>query len=228
MKIGVTKFPGTNNEQDVLRALSSFGVEGVLIYEKDADKLKDLNALIIAGGFSFGDYLRPGVIAAKTAIMQELPKFVEQGNFVIGICNGFQILCETGILPGVLTTNRSTKFVSRWVYVKINKSNSVLLRNSENKIWRIPIAHFDGNYYATNSQIIELKKKNQIALQYCDEKGVISEDSNPNGSVDNIAGITNKEGNVLGLMPHPERASFNYLGSEDGRTIFQNLIEELK
>ena len=157
-----------------------------------------------------------------------MPKFVEQGNFVIGICNGFQILCETRILPGVLTTNRSTKFVSRWVYVKINKSNSVLLRNSANKIWRIPIAHFDGNYYATNEQIAELKKKNQIALQYSDEGGVISENSNPNGSMDNIAGITNKEGNVLGLMPHPERASFNYLGSEDGRTIFQNLIEELK
>ncbi|MHA1302917.1 MAG: phosphoribosylformylglycinamidine synthase I [Candidatus Heimdallarchaeaceae archaeon] len=228
MRIGVTKFPGTNNEQDVLRALSSFGIEGELIREYDTHIMREIDALILAGGFSFGDYLRPGIIAANTPIMEQLADFVGEGRFVIGICNGFQILCETHILPGVLTTNTSTKFICKWVHIKVENNSSPLLKGLKGQVLHIPIAHFEGNYYNTSKGIEALKQNNQIAFRYCDEEGNITKESNPNGSLENIAGIVNKQGNILGMMPHPERASFNYLGSVDGRIIFQNLIEELK
>jgi phosphoribosylformylglycinamidine synthase len=228
MRIGVTKFPGTNNEQDVIRALKSFGVEGELIYHKDNQLMKEMDALILAGGFSYGDYLRPGAIAAHTPIISELPSFVNEGKFVIGICNGFQILCETNILKGALTTNTSTKFISKWVHIRGRKNSSPLLSGLENKVFRIPIAHFEGRYFNSQEEIEKLKKSKQIAFQYCDENGEIKEESNPNGSLNNIAGLTNDKGNVLGMMPHPERANFDYLGSNDGHQIFQNLIEEIK
>ncbi len=228
MKIGVTKFPGTNNEQDVLRALSELNVKGILVKQYENKPLDDFDALIIAGGFSYGDYLRPGVLAAHSPMMEELQSFVDSGRFVIGICNGFQILCETRILPGVLTTNTSTKFISKWIYLRSEDSNSPLLRDIKSKVLRLPIAHFDGRYYNKEKEIDQLKSKNQVAFQYCDENGKITLDSNPNGSANNIAGITNSRGNALGLMPHPERASFEYLGSKDGMQIFVNLLEEIK
>ncbi|MHA1223096.1 MAG: phosphoribosylformylglycinamidine synthase I [Candidatus Heimdallarchaeaceae archaeon] len=228
MNIGVTKFPGTNNEQDVLRTLSKFNVSGTLLKPYSNVNLTDFDALILAGGFSYGDYLRPGAIAAQSILIEQLKSFVEAGHFVIGICNGFQILCETGILPGALTTNTSTRFISKWVYIKSQGSNSPLLQNLENKIFRLPIAHFEGRYYAKEKEVEQLQLKKQLAFQYCDENGFISEQSNPNGSTSNIAGITNSQGNVLGLMPHPERASFAYLGSTDGEQIFRNLVEEIK
>ncbi len=228
MRIGITKFPGTNNEQDVIRVLKSFNVEFNLIKENDVRLMREMDAIVIAGGFSFGDYLRPGVIAASTPIMKEILSYAEEGHFVIGICNGFQILCEIGLLPGVLTTNKTTRFISKWVNTKVGQTTSPLLKDLNDKVLRLPIAHFEGNYYNTNSGVEGLEKNNQIAFKYCDNKGNITLEANPNGSIANIAGLVNKKGNVLGMMPHPERASFNYLGSSDGRAIFRNLIEEIR
>lgn len=228
MKIGVTKFPGTNNEQDVLRALSKLDVKGILVKPYENKSLEEFDALILTGGFSYGDYIRPGVLAAHSPLLEDLPNFVETERFVLGICNGFQILCETNILPGILTTNRSTKFISKWIYLKSNQNSSPLLKETDNKVLKLPIAHYDGRYYNKENEIEELDSKNQIAFQYCDKDGNVTHGSNPNGSIRNIAGIINSKGNVLGLMPHPERASFDYLGSEDGIQIFINLLEEIK
>ena len=228
MKIGITKFPGTNNEQDVTRVLNFLNVENELLYPRDYKKLKDFDALILAGGFSYGDYLRAGVVAARTNLIDELHDFIISEKFVLGICNGFQMLCEANYLPGVLTTNTSTRFISKWVNIKVNKTNSPLLKGLESKSMRIPIAHYEGNYYNTAESIKQLKDDSQIAFQYCNERKVVEPMSNPNGSIANIAGVVNDKGNVLGMMPHPERASFSYLGSIDGRSIFENLIEELR
>lgn len=183
--------------------------------------------MIIAGGFSYGDYLRPGAIASHSPIAKKLPEYVESGKFVIGICNGFQILCELGLLPGILTTNTSTKFICKWVNISTEQTSCSLLKGMENKKLKLPIAHYEGRYYSEPANIQRLGNNNQIAFSYCNEQGEINEESNPNGSLENIAGIVNKTGNVLGMMPHPERASFLYLGSEDGKIIFENLKEEL-
>ncbi len=227
MRIGITKFPGTNNEQDVLRALSILDVKGELIYPWDDKKLENLDALVIAGGFSYGDYLRPGGIAAQSPVAEKLIDFEKNGKFIIGICNGFQILCETKILPGVLTTNLSTKFICKWINIKTENSQSPLLQNLESII-KIPIAHYEGRYYHDSNGIKKINDDDSVAFRYCNEHGEITQKSNPNGSLENIAGITNTKGNVLGMMPHPERASFDYLGSDTGRQIFANLIEEIK
>ena len=228
MQVGITKFPGTNNELDVKRILDKLEVENALIFPDEVDKMEEMDALVLAGGFSYGDYLRPGIIAVQTPIMENLPDYINSNRFVIGICNGFQMLCETSILPGILSTNTSTKFISKWINMKVEKTNSPLLKGLENRVLKIPIAHFEGRYYNTEEEIKKLSDENQIAFKYCNVDGEISSEANPNGSVENIAGITNSKGNVLGMMPHPERASFDYLGSDDGRIIFENLIEELK
>lgn len=228
MRIGITKFPGTNNELDVKRVLSSLGIKNELIYPDDVKKMDEMDALILAGGFSYGDYLRPGIIAVQTPVIENLHDYSNSERFVIGICNGFQMLCETSLLPGVLSTNTSTKFISKWVNIKTGITSSPLLKGMENKILKIPIAHFEGRYYDKDEEITKLANKNQIAFKYCRKDGEISLVENPNGSVENIAGIVNRKGNVLGMMPHPERASFKYLGSEDGKIIFENLIGELK
>jgi len=228
MQIGITKFPGTNNEQDVKRILDDLGVKNELIYPNDIRKMEEMDSLVLAGGFSYGDYLRPGIIAVQSPIIENLHAYVETERFVIGICNGFQMLCEASLLPGVLSTNSSTKFISDWVNIKTIDTKSPLLRGMEDKILKIPIAHFEGRYYNTSDEIKKLISENQIAFKYCSKDGEISSENNPNGSVESIAGITNSKGNILGMMPHPERASFDYLGSEDGKIIFENLIEELK
>jgi len=198
------------------------------IFPDDVEIFQEMDAIVLAGGFSYGDYLRPGAIAAHSAIINELKDFVEKERFIIGICNGFQILCETNILPGILTTNTSTRFISKWVYITTEETTSPLLDGMKDKVLKIPIAHFDGRYYDLPEKIQELKQSKLIAFRYCDNEGTTTQESNLNGSLKNIAGIVNKKGNVLGLMPHPERASFNYLSSEDGKMIFTNLIGELK
>lgn len=198
------------------------------IFPDDVEIFQEMDAIVLAGGFSYGDYLRPGAIAAHSAIINELKDFVEKERFIIGICNGFQILCETNILPGILTTNTSTRFISKWVYITTEETTSPLLDGMKDKVLKIPIAHFDGRYYDLPEKIKELKQSKLIAFRYCDNEGTTTQESNLNGSLKNIAGIVNKKGNVLGLMPHPERASFNYLSSEDGKMIFTNLIGELK
>ncbi len=228
LKIGITKFPGTNNEPDVARVLKSLEVDYEYIFPDDVEIFQEMDAIVLAGGFSYGDYLRPGAIAAHSTIINELKDFVEKERFIIGICNGFQILCETNILPGILTTNTSTRFISKWVYIMTEETTSPLLAGMKDKVLKIPIAHFDGRYYDLPEKIQELKQSKLIAFRYCDSEGTTTQESNLNGSLENIAGIVNKKGNVLGLMPHPERASFNYLSSEDGKMIFTNLIGELK
>jgi phosphoribosylformylglycinamidine synthase len=228
LRVGITKFPGTNNELDVARALRSLGVKYDFIFPEDINLFQEIDAVVIAGGFSYGDYLRPGAIASQTPIIEKLQDFNNEGRFIIGICNGFQILCELKILPGVLTTNSSTRFISKWVYIKTEGTKSPLLERMEDQVLRIPIAHFDGRYFVQSDKIEELKSSKLIAFRYSTKEGEITEQSNPNGSIENIAGILNSEGNVLGLMPHPERASFDYLGSDDGKVIFENLVRELK
>jgi phosphoribosylformylglycinamidine synthase len=228
MQIGITKFPGTNNELDVKRILNELGIKNELIYPNDVRRMDEMDALILAGGFSYGDYLRPGIIAVQTPVIENLRHYVETGKFVIGICNGFQMLCETSLLPGILSTNTSTKFISKWVNIRTIETESPLLKGMEGRILKLPIAHFEGRYYNKFDEIEKLEIEKQIAFKYCNTEGEISPNDNPNGSVENIAGIVNKKGNVLGMMPHPERASFEYLGSDDGKIIFENLIEELK
>jgi len=225
MQIGVTKFPGTNNELDVVKALKSLGEETQLLTWSDSSLVQKMDAIIIAGGFSYGDYLRPGVIAAKTPLMEAIKDYALNGHYVLGICNGFQILCESGLLPGALTTNLSTRFISKWVNVRVEYSNNPVLSGLEGEILRLPIAHYEGRYYNIDDEIHKLTKNKQIAFRYCTEKGEISDFANPNGSLENIAGIFNPEGNVLGMMPHPERAAFDYLGSLDGRKLLQNFLE---
>jgi phosphoribosylformylglycinamidine synthase len=208
--------------------LSSLGMDWKYIFPSEITLIRNSDALVIAGGFSYGDYLRPGAIASHSPIAKEITEFVKDGRFVIGICNGFQILCELGILPGVLTTNISTKFICRWVNIKSEKNVSKLLAGLEGKTMKIPIAHYDGRYYDELEKIEKLNINNQIAFRYCNLKKEIPDKYNPNGSIENIAGITNETGTVLGMMPHPERASFSYLGSEDGKIIFENLKSEIK
>lgn len=226
--IGITKFPGTNNEQDVERVLKELNIQNELILPNETYKIQKMDAIILAGGFSYGDYLRPGIIAAQTPIIDKLKEYIESDHFVIGICNGFQILCEINVLPGILTTNLSTKFISKWVHIKSEISDSPLLKNMGNSIIKIPIAHFDGRYYNNSEDIPILKRNKLIAFRYCDSTGTYTDESNPNGSIENIAGLINEKGNVLGMMPHPERASFDYLGSSDGKLLFENLKEVLK
>jgi len=227
MMVGITKFPGTNNELDVAKVLRSLDIPYRFLFPSD-NSLSDLDAIVIAGGFSYGDYLRAGVLASHTPLMYAIKEFASSGHFVIGICNGFQILCESRILPGVLTPNLSTHFISKWVYVRVESTSSPLLVDLVDDVLMMPIAHYEGRYYAPSSVLSDLRSNNQIALRYCDANGVPNSRSNPNGSIDNIAGIVNRSGNVLGLMPHPERASFDYLGSTDGRKLFENLLEVVK
>ena len=228
MKIGITKFPGTNNEQDVARILYSLNLEYEYIFPNDVDNLEETEALILAGGFSYGDYLRPGVIASHSPIAKELYHYINSDRYIIGICNGFQILCELGILPGILTTNTSTKFICKWVNIRTEQTFSNLLSGLDDNKIKIPIAHYEGRYFDIPKHILELEKTKRIAFRYCNEEKEITEESNPNGSIGNIAGILNSKGNVLGMMPHPERASFAYLGSKDGRFIFENLKKVLR
>ncbi|MHA1686485.1 MAG: phosphoribosylformylglycinamidine synthase I [Candidatus Heimdallarchaeaceae archaeon] len=228
MQIGVTKFPGTNNELDVVKALKSLGEEAQLLTYSDSALVHKMDAIIIAGGFSYGDYLRPGIIAAKTPLMEAIKEYALNGHYVLGICNGFQILCESGLLPGALTTNLSTRFISKWVHVLVEPSGNSLFSGLEGEILRLPIAHYEGRYYNTNDEIQKLIKTKRIALRYCTKKGEISQLANPNGSLENIAAVLNQEGNVLGMMPHPERAAFDYLGSLDGRKLLQNFLEVCK
>lgn len=228
MLIGITKFPGTNNELDVARAIQSFDVETKLLFPSEADLVPKMDAIIIAGGFSYGDYLRPGAIATKTPLMEAIRNYATNGQYVLGICNGFQILCESGLLPGVLTTNISTRFISKWVEVIVEETNNPVFSDLEGQILRLPIAHYDGRYYDTEENIQRLKNEQRIALKYCSPEGDVGISSNPNGSLENIAGIINRKGNVIGMMPHPERAAFDYLGSTDGRKILGNFLEACK
>jgi phosphoribosylformylglycinamidine synthase len=228
MKIGVVTFPGSNCDYDCFKAVQELlGAETVFLWHRDHD-LQGADAVILPGGFSYGDYLRAGAIARSSPIMQEVRSFAEAGGPVLGICNGFQILCEAGMLPGALIRNRSLKFISRPVDLRVEQSVAPFTSAySVGEVLRMPIAHGEGCYVADAAVLDELERTGRIAFRYCDAQGRVTPEANPNGSARSIAGIVNERGNVLGMMPHPERAVEALLGSTDGAGLFRSLAEHL-
>lgn len=225
MKYGIIVFPGSNCDRDAYFAGTLNG-ESQFIWHKETSIPSDIDCIIVPGGFSYGDYLRCGAIARFSNVMNEVVKFANSGKPLIGICNGFQILTEAGLLPGALLRNQSLSFVCKDVFLKV-KNNSTPFTNklTIDEVLRIPVAHGEGNYYIDSDGLKELQDNNQIAFQYCDINGNVNDESNPNGSLLNIAGITNKNKNVLGMMPHPERYSDLILGCNDGIKVFKSINE---
>ncbi len=225
MNFAVIRFPGSNCDQDCVHVLKNvLGQPTRYLWHKDTS-VGDADAIIVPGGFSYGDYLRTGSIAQFSPVMQAVKEFANKGGLVLGICNGFQILCESGLLPGALVRNKGLKFLCEHVHLKVARTDSPFTSASAGaRTLRIPIAHGEGCYFADAETLASMKAKGQILWQYAAGDGSISETDNPNGSVENIAGVCNEAGNVGGLMPHPERASEGVLNSEDGRLIFESMI----
>ncbi|MCI5080691.1 MAG: phosphoribosylformylglycinamidine synthase subunit PurQ [Saprospiraceae bacterium] len=232
MKFGVVVFPGSNCDDDMVHVLSEvMGQEVVKLWHKDEDisGFGRGDCIILPGGFSYGDYLRAGAIARFSPIMKSVIEFANQGGFVWGICNGFQILCESGLLPGVLLRNSNQKFICKNVYLKAPTNNAAIVAHINlEKALKIPIAHAEGRYHADAATLQQLKDNDQVLFHYCDENGQVSEEANPNGSIENIAGICNANRNVFGMMPHPERAAEDILGNTDGRILFESLLSTSK
>jgi phosphoribosylformylglycinamidine synthase len=228
MNFAVLQFPASNCDQDAVHALRDvLGHSAQLVWHKD-NSLGDADAVIVPGGFSYGDYLRTGAIARFSPIMQAVQNFAAQGGPVLGICNGFQILCEAGLLPGALIRNRSLQFRCENVFLDtVNRKSLFTNKIPAGKLLRVPIAHGEGCYFADAEQMQRLESNGQVLWRYVNEKGESTEIANPNGSLQNIAGISNERGNVAGLMPHPERAIEPLLGSEDGRLVFESLLHSV-
>jgi len=228
VKFGVIVFPGSNCDHDAYHVISKHVGQPVdFIWHRDTD-LSSYDAVIIPGGFSYGDYLRAGALARFSPVMTSVQKFAAQGKFVLGVCNGFQILCEAGLLPGALIRNRDLHFICDFVRVRVESSDTPFTNElTGGSILRMPIAHAEGNYVCDDATLAELQRNEQIIFRYCDEQGAPTAAANPNGARDNIAGICNRGRNVLGLMPHPERACEDLLGSSDGRDIFRSLAGTL-
>lgn len=224
---GVLIFPGSNCDHDAYHAMAHvMNAETKFIWHKDTD-LSDVDFLIVPGGFSYGDYLRSGAIARFSPVMQEVTRFAMQGKPVLGICNGFQILLEAGLLPGAMLHNKQLRYVCKQVYLRCETTNSLFTSNlSAGQVLQIPVAHGEGNYFTDPDQLKELQDNDQIIFRYCNAAGELTEEANFNGSVDNIAGICNKQRNVLGMMPHPERAMEKALGSDDGKLIFESILNQ--
>lgn len=228
MKFGVVIFPGSNCDKDIIFAIqNTIGQQVVELWHKDQD-LQNCDVIFLPGGFSYGDYLRSGAIAKFSPIMKEVINFAENGGYLIGICNGFQILTESGLLPGALLHNTNNKFICKNVYLKVNNHNTLITNQYNGQAIKIPIAHGEGRFFADDITLEELEKNNQIIFKYCDKNGNISDDSNPNGSLANIAGICNKNKNVFGMMPHPERAADPLLSNVDGVNLFKSILNYIK
>jgi phosphoribosylformylglycinamidine synthase I len=227
LKFGVIVFPGTWSDGDCFYALDKVLAQPVSYIWHRETSLVGYDCVILPGGFSYGDYLRPGAIARFSPIMAEVERFARRGGLVFGICNGFQILCESGLLPGCLMTNNHLEFRCQPVHLRVEIASSPFTRQChKGQVLQIPISHHDGNYYADEATLQQLEDNGQIAFRYCTPKGEVTEAANPNGSLHNIAGITNKKGNVLGMMPHPERACEDILGSVDGGILFESLVAD--
>jgi len=237
MKVAVIRFPGSNCDQDCYHVLKhDFALDVEYVWHKEAS-VEQFDLIVLPGGFSYGDYLRCGAIARYSPVMRSVATEAQRGKLVLGICNGFQILCEARMLPGALIRNRSLHFVCEHVHARVENietafshaevamTNGKLLTARTGLLLRMPIAHGEGSFTADPETLRELNRANRVVLRYSDRRGAISDDANPNGSAENIAGIVNERGNVFGLMPHPERACDPLLGSEDGKLIFQSVIE---
>jgi phosphoribosylformylglycinamidine synthase len=225
MKFGIIVFPGTWSDRDCYYALGDILKQDVdYIWHKETS-LSKYDCVILPGGFSYGDYLRPGAIARFSQVMTPLENFASRGKLVIGICNGFQILCESGLLPGALLRNDHLEYRCQWTYLKVENTSTAFTSQCQNgQVLKIPISHYEGRYYADNAMLTELEAEKRIIFRYSTSTGEINDAANPNGSLHNIAGIMNKKGNVLGMMPHPERACEPLLGSSDGNIIWESII----
>ncbi len=222
---GVVVFPGTNCDLDTYHVLEQvLGQKVRFVWHRDED-LSDLDVLVLPGGFAHGDYLRAGAVARFSPIMDSVQEFARSGKAVLGICNGFQVLLEAGLLPGAMLRNRSQNFACKWTYLRVESTRTPFLKECRvGEVLRIPIAHGEGNYFAEPEVLESMRANGQILLRYCEANGEVTPDANPNGSLENIAGVCNAEGNVMGLMPHPERASEAVLGTADGRRLFESVL----
>jgi phosphoribosylformylglycinamidine synthase len=229
MKAAVIVFPGSNCDRDVAVSLEkSMGTKPLMLWHRATEVPADLDLIVVPGGFSYGDYLRCGAMAAHSPVMQEVKARAAKGTRVLGICNGFQILTETGLLPGALMRNRGLKFLCKDVHLTVERTDTDFTRGyAKGQTIRIPVAHHDGNYFADDALLEKIEGNGQVAFRYCDAQGVVSDDTNPNGSRNNIAGVFNEAGTVLGLMPHPERLADPQLGGTDGKPMFDSLVEAL-
>ena len=227
MNSAVITFPGSNCDRDMDVALKKFGFKNRMVWHNDID-LPKTDLVVLPGGFSYGDYLRCGSMASKSKIMQSVINHAKSGGLLMGICNGFQILTETELLPGILLRNKYAEFICKNVFVKINNKENSYFKNIKQNTLELHIAHNEGNYFCSNEQMKQIEDNNQIALSYCNKSGEINQSSNPNGASKNIAGVFNKEKNILGMMPHPERMIDKALSGEDGSLFFKNLINNLK
>ena len=224
MNFGVVIFPGSNCDKDIISCIERTVNQKVIeLWHKDTD-LKNCDVIFLPGGFSFGDYLRSGAIAKFSPIMDKVIDFGRNGGYIIGICNGFQILTESGLLPGALLHNTSNKFICKNVFLKINNTNTLVTNCYEKNVIKIPIAHGEGRFFADENTMKNLKQNDQIIFKYCDSNGEVLESSNPNGSLENIAGICNKEKTIFGMMPHPERAADLLLSNTDGIALFKSIM----
>ena len=226
MKFGVVVFPGSNCDYDTFHVLKDvLNQDTTFLWHKDHD-LQNVNCVVLPGGFSYGDYLRSGAIAKFSPIMQEIREFAQSGGIVLGICNGFQVLLELGLLPGAMIRNKNLKFLCQHVNLRIENQDTPFTRKAKKgQVLKIPIAHFEGNYFTDEDTLKRLKENKQIIFRYSDQDGRLTEKANVNGALDNIAGLCNESGNVMGMMPHPERSSEILLDSKDGRIIFESIID---
>lgn len=228
MKFGVLVFPGSNCDHDTWHVLAEITHQPVTFLWHDSEDLQNVDAVLVPGGFAYGDYLRTGAIARFSPVMQSVRKFADAGGLVLGICNGFQILTESGLLPGALMRNAGLKYICKQVHLRTTTTDSPFTSQLQSgQVLQIPIGHMEGNYYCDAETLRELQAEDRIAFRYCAPDGKITPDANPNGSLDNIAGVLNKGRNVLGMMPHPDRSSESILGSADGLAIFQSMISAL-
>lgn len=228
MKFGVIVFPGSNCDHDTANVIAAIAHQPTTCLWHDSPDLENCDAILVPGGFAYGDYLRTGAIARFSPVMQSVRKFAAEGGLVLGICNGFQILCETGLLPGALMRNAGLRYICKQVFLRTETDDSPFtqtLRRGE--VLKIPIGHMEGNYFCDDTTLAQLKKQDRIAFRYSTKEGAITPEANPNGSLENIAGILNEGRNVLGMMPHPDRSSEALLGSSDGFRIFESMVGAL-